>query len=1251
MRHSSRLISSFFISTVLFFYATAVRTDDSTVTVAPNLMVILGNSFSMNRKMDDIHYPRYTRDKSSSEYNRALVNANGSAPCPAAMKSDGDPLYTGIPRFDDDGCNDPADTGVGSMAPYRLLGDQPESKFYIAKKTFFDLLDSDVTKNINFGFATFRQAFGLELASATNVTNNTWPKVHPENETTILTTWTDSQKTAFGKDPKNFRNVEWWRIWSNYNNSSALFGKTAGSGANRWENGLLKAYVPLSGGKGLPQELQYRRFPNGQRGVTCSESTCGQRSNHDYQGNDLSTYCQDKWGNTWRCSFGSGGIDTSLQYKYPSNPEEPPKHYLCYTRYNSQANFFQSAWVSNKDFIHNYANKWNPETRYYVYLNEPDFDSSGNINSVSWTEKCWDGVTRTFRDALGRVSNTLKMPDGSTESAYFTYIPDVFEGTHEGTLNKPVGTFSGWSGKASYDPDNDSYSTTYPAGVASDAASAMGSWNKSGVNHMGVFLDLPDPDKGYVDQRETIREWVNPSYPQMDPSGLEYDPSSQTIETSSGEKRSISASILPGSYKSTQSPVYDSLMDAAAYFKAYKEEDSYDNCRSNNILLVIDGKEDGRYTVDSDGHKTFADPSEAAKKLYEELNVKVYVIIISSNQGNIKQADDIAAAGGTHQAYRVASAQDLTKALTAVFTSLKGTVISSGGTSTSSGSKVYVTASDFNTGNRQGHLYAYPVTTAGTIGNLLWDAADFDDPADPNDGYLMTVTLRENLLKSNQADGTICQFNDSSCVADGDLQTSGKNPTASVIRGYTIDPNYDNGTYLANRRKGSLVGTISSRTMKPVYVDRPRSDALAGHGDFRGFVQANANWKPIVLFSSDDGFLYAVDADNGTLKWGWLPRPLLGELKNYETFQQGKPMDGGFTLAYAKNGSSWHTYLVGAGRGGEFHYVVQITTDSNHVPVPDQVIKIDEQSGYTSPHPTAPAIWNDTTGTGYAFYVRNDGSAQGTAYRIRLHDGQVDSVSLNGTASSNATVSELNGEPVVGMADGRLLQVDFANNTTTEITTNSNGGALDGKVDWVGTESVNGGYTYLWATTNSNQIAVYRWDDSGSQWKILWTTKAGGPSTDSYDYNDDNSDGHPIVHGSDPGDTGAGPRWLPGDASITDASAIDKRSGVLLVPGTENNATESSCGGHIAKLYLFRLADGGFPTGTYVKATGNAVTTDITVGLGEAFTPVITYETATSATIVPIASQNNNATPKPGDPIKRKAPVVPKRLNWREIMP
>jgi hypothetical protein len=103
--------------------AQAQTTSPSTVAVAPNLMVILGNAYSMNREMD----------------NQTLPPGPGNLPiqsqCPAAYNGT---QFDPAPVF----AHDPGCGGSGTPFPDGLYGNQPLSKLYTAKQVLYNLLNS-----------------------------------------------------------------------------------------------------------------------------------------------------------------------------------------------------------------------------------------------------------------------------------------------------------------------------------------------------------------------------------------------------------------------------------------------------------------------------------------------------------------------------------------------------------------------------------------------------------------------------------------------------------------------------------------------------------------------------------------------------------------------------------------------------------------------------------------------------------------------------------------------------------------------------------------------------------------------------------------------------------------------------------------------------------------------------------------------------------------------------------------------------
>ena len=72
-----------------------------------------------------------------------------------------------------------------------------------------------------------------------------------------------------------------------------------------------------------------------------------------------------------------------------------------------------------------------------------------------------------------------------------------------------------------------------------------------------------------------------------------------------------------------------------------------------------------------------------------------------------------------------------------------------------------------------------------------------------------------------------------------------------------------------------------------------------------------------ILVSSDDGFIYAFNQSNGQLNWGWMPRTLVGELKDYTSFQSQLYMRGTVDVIDAKDASgNYATYVVGSYKDG-----------------------------------------------------------------------------------------------------------------------------------------------------------------------------------------------------------------------------------------------------------------------------------------------------------------------------------------------
>lgn len=1148
--------------------AQTTPTTSSSSIVAPNLMVILGNSYSMNRTMGNITLPTTPNDKP--------IQAN----CPATYSSTSD--YASAPVFS----NDPGCGSTGTPFPDHQYGNLPTSKLYIAKDVLYQLLSSTNSNDINFGFATFRQAFGMQLSTTTLLTNTFWPNIYPQGGNQdnplpgSLSSMTTQQLNDYGSNPDNFAWVSWWPSWDN--NRGAPFA----IGTSQPNNSQVLPFVATQGG--LPLSVQYPQYLPG-----------GQQSQKYQNNKDYGPYF-----------YGSGGLDMGPPIN--SNPLSSDPHFaLCRTYFNSQSNDWQGEYMANNPHgsprmvVNAYPTLYSGNTLQFTRIGQTQYDANGNMPPSSWTESCsLPPNLRQVQQQFSLVSDQFKAPSSTSTPAYFSYIPSIYDNTSE----TPIGTFTGWSGAASYSQSDDSYTASYPSGPQS--ASLLGSYNKSGAPYMGAFVDLPNPHSGYVDQRGEIKNLVNPAYPQWDDSGLGYDRNAQTI-VNNGAQQSISASSLRPSYDPNQEPVFDSLMDAAAYFKAYKQQDPEDGCRTNAVLLIYDGHEDARWTVDSSGNVIYADPAKAAQALAEQ-NVKTYVAIISSNPGDIGQANAIASAGGTSRAFQVSNANDLLNAISTVFVGLQGAVVSATPAvpgMVRSGANTYVATSNNNYGAMEGHLLAYGIQSDGTI------AADPTfDAASPG-----KQPSRANNLADSLWSDTASASGQHNAQAWADLPASvfaaSGSPDAATISAYTINPNDGNGQYLAGRKTGSLVGTITAKSNGPVLVTPPSNALLLNKSGYATYAKNNASRAPFVLWAADDGFLYASDAQAGTLNWAYMPSTLLGQLKNYATFESTQPMKGGYGVFDGIDQSGqWHSYVFAAAQSGATHFAIQLGANGDIDA--STAVTLDNQPGATSPEAAPTVVW-DQSGVAYMIYttITTTNSGPQAQLNVMSSTGSKSSSVLGFIPSSPFAINPATNSLYVGGKDGKIYSLNtqsgFAaseiGRSATEIGTMP---VTADPAQYVGYAQTSSG-PYIWAT-GAQQIAVFSPSSTATTgWQMTWQTHAGGPSS--------NANG---TFQTDPGVDGNGPQFLPLISTITDQAKV--LNGTLIVPVTTSaSSTTNSCGATGAYYYLYSLSDGLFPKDQFTGLNGLAIMQNLLIGAGTAFSPAISYDAASASYDIYGASQQN----------------------------
>jgi type IV pilus assembly protein PilY1 len=736
-------------------------------------------------------------------------------------------------------------------------------------------------------------------------------------------------------------------------------------------------------------------------------------------------------------------------------------------------------------------------------------------------------------------------------------------------------------------------------------------------------------------------------------------------ETSSTSTAEIKAAAV-------QAPTAGMLTKALSYFNSLPALQALPGSCSTptrSIVLITDGlpTEDlngykwpplgsdaatgyGEYaTFNSDGSvastndQALTDTITAIQNLVNA-DVNVYVIglgagVNGANAYAQQTLTAMAVAGNTKKFYTASDSTSLLDALNQIFsTSLSGPVISAAVTTPGSvvtGSYAYNEVSDNNDGSKQGHLYAYPISSTGNAStNPAWDAA-----------APVFQSNRGSLLWSDAQNTNKVQAITAWNSLPASVFAASGTPSATTISAYTIDPNSAGGIYLNGRAPGSIVGTMTAKASRPIYVGPPANPLLLNTPGYAAFAQTNHARTASVLWSANDGFLYSSNASTGALNWAYMPSPLLPDLQNYTSFESSQPMNGGMAVVDGLGSDgAWHSFVMGTAQSGAIHYGFQLDASGN--PSTSVPVIMDNQPGSTSPNASAPLFLWDANGVAYAVYTTVKGST--AQINVISSQGNVSHASLPFVPSSPISVNLATGDLFLGGEDGNVYTLSVSSGyTATDIA-----GSYDKKTSLVGTmpnpgdpaqyvgfsQTSNG--LFVWAT-GAKQIAVFQYGGTG--WATNWTTQDGGPSTNQVN-------GTTTTYSADPGVKGTGPQFLPATATISDASVTT--NGALIVPVTTASAgSTDSCGASEAFYYLFNLTDGTFPMGQFSAPDGSSLVSNVSVGIGTAFSPTVSYNSGMGGfAVYGSAQQNNNGQSLFSLVANAKSNVSAGIVGWRPLM-
>ncbi len=243
----------------------------------------------------------------------------------------------------------------------------------------------------------------------------------------------------------------------------------------------------------------------------------------------------------------------------------------------------------------------------------------------------------------------------------------------------------------------------------------------------------------------------------------------------------------------------------------------------------------------------------------------------------------------------------------------------------------------YNSANWEGQLRSYDLKTTAQDGNVKtqkWNAADTInrssrelftyDPTEDDDDKGISLTW-DNLNSQQRAS-----------LIDGGSTALGEKRLA-WLQGDDVDE----GTTLRARTK--ILGDIIHSNMvfkgKTTNYGYKQLSGAEGTG-YASFLSTKLSSQEAIFVGSNDGMLHAIDADDGSELFAYVPNEVFPKIATLSNLKYGCSeddclpheylVDGVSSLGDAYFDSSWHTVLLGTlGLGGKAIYALDVTDADN----------------------------------------------------------------------------------------------------------------------------------------------------------------------------------------------------------------------------------------------------------------------------------------------------------------------------------
>ena len=616
----------------------------------------------------------------------------------------------------------------------------------------------------------------------------------------------------------------------------------------------------------------------------------------------------------------------------------------------------------------------------------------GSDEGMVFTDDCVGGISASHANRRC-VANPQASPSGSSGDNYVTYDksgddPEILDVFYEASKHNAIWFFSP-AGSSVGSTTYDSWFTHIPGSGTvwalaefADHWSAIGfaatdagflpayptmsrmlflprGWGyRSDITGGGKMVESVQPDstEHYANLIKSLGAETNGSTPEIKNSAV-FTPLAGTLDSAksyfSGQADWRSAELRPSPISASCQKnfvmlVTDGMPTGNKSGGLYTGGQRTDSCSAWNAQKAVC---DGKWTFGAAATETFAAVDGLRSVAYtgcdgcSAFDVQTYVVAMGDAVANAQPVavmNEMAARGGTGQAFFAADAQSMRNAIEAA---TRNAEAKTGAAAAVAVSNAIVTKdsvsfqSSFFSGNWSGDLNAYKIDagTGAQLAPALWSAQSELANRSASARKIASYNGSDRGVRFLPSDGTAATL---SSEQQALVSASDGAGIVNFIRGDRTGETATAGTAQKYRQRAALLGDIINA--EPVVLVAPAADySEATNPGYAAFKVSRRSRPTLVFQGANDGMLHAFNAASGDEAWAYVPSQMLPTLANlsrltdftHKYYVDGTPtaadVDVDRTGGAAGSGTpDWRTILVGGlGKGGRGYYALDVTGD------------------------------------------------------------------------------------------------------------------------------------------------------------------------------------------------------------------------------------------------------------------------------------------------------------------------------------